>query len=101
MQQVDTGDIIMFRCVNSRFALLGPWVTRAITSSHFDHVGMILRFGETLNDLFVMEAVGDRGVRIVSWARMRTELYGGGFFDKIVTRKLLHEMTPEKLGHLD
>ena len=48
-----------------------------------------------------MEAVGDKGVRIVSWYNLRNELYEEGFFDKLVTRKLLYDMTAEKLTDLD
>jgi hypothetical protein len=54
-----------------------------------------------IRDLFILEAVGDRGVRITSWLNLRTELYAGGFFDKIVTRKLLYEMNTQKLNDLD
>jgi hypothetical protein len=48
-----------------------------------------------------LEAVGDRGVRMTSWLNLRTELYIGGFFEKIVTRKLIYEMTSERLNDLD
>jgi hypothetical protein len=54
-----------------------------------------------VRDLFILEAVGDRGVRITSWLNIRGELYAGGFFDKVATRKLCFEMTPERLGDLD
>lgn len=81
--------------------MFGAWVTRALTNSHFDHVAIILRFGDFLKDLYILEAVGDRGVRITSWVNLRSELYAGGFFEKIQTRKLLYEMTSEKLLELD
>lgn len=97
--QVDTGDILLFRCNNQR--LLGSWLTRAFTNSHFDHIAIILRFGDSLRDLYVFEAVGDRGVRITSWISLRHEIYVNGFFDKICTRKLLFEMTPDRLNDLD
>ena len=45
--------------------------------------------------------MGDKGVRIASWQTIRSELYEDGFFDKLVTRKLLYDMTPEKLTDLD
>ena len=76
-------------------------MTRTFTFSHFDHVAILLRFGEFVKDLYILEAVGDRGVRITSWLNIRSELYPGGFFEKIVTRKLLYEMTSEKLTDLD
>lgn len=64
-------------------------------------MAIILRFGELVKDLFILEAVGDRGVRITSWLNIRSELYPGGFFEKIMTRKLLFEMTSERLADLD
>ena len=38
---------------------------------------------------------------MTTWNNIRSELYAGGFFDKIVTRKLIYEMTPERLNDLD
>ena len=96
---MDTGDILLFRCNNQR--LLGSWFIRSFTNSHFDHVAIILRFGDQIKDLYVFEAVGDRGVRIISWLNLRHEIYVNGFFDKICTRKLLFEMTSNRLTDLD
>ena len=56
-------------------------------------MAVILRFGDYVKDLYILEAVGDRGVRITSWINLRSELYVNGFFEKIVTRKLMYEMT--------
>ena len=80
---------------------MGPHITRTLTGSPFDHIAIILRFGDYIKDLYVLEAVGDKGVRIVSWYNLRCELYEDGFFDKLVTRKLLYDMTAEKLTDLD
>ena len=38
---------------------------------------------------------------MTTWNNIRSELYPGGFFDKIVTRKLIYEMTPSRLNDLD
>lgn len=99
LSQVDTGDILLFRCNSER--LFGSWITRAVTASHFDHVALLMRFGDTLKDIYILEAVGERGVRMTSWMSIRSQLYAGGFFDKIVTRKLIYEMTSERLNDLD
>ena len=101
LKYVDTGDIILFRCRGGRQGLIGPGVTRAFTNSPFDHVAIVLRFGDYVKDLYILEAVGDKGVRIVSWMNLRYELHEEGFFEKLVTRKLLYDMTPEKLTDLD
>ena len=82
LRQVDTGDILLFRC-NSQ-SIFGAWITRAFTNSHYDHVSILMRFGPQLKDLYILEAVGDKGVRLTSWISVRRELYAGGFFDKIV-----------------
>lgn len=99
LRQVDTGDILLFRC-NSQ-SIFGAWITRAFTNSHYDHVSILMRFGPQLKDLYILEAVGDKGVRLTSWISVRRELYAGGFFDKIVTRKLLYDMSEERLAELD
>ena len=99
LKNVDTGDILLFRTDTKN--VLGSWITRTFTNSHFDHVAVLLRFGDSVKDLYLFEAVGERGVRLASWINTRSELYPGGFFEKIVTRKLLLEMTGEKLHELD
>ena len=54
-------------------------------------MGIILRFGENIDDLYVLESVGDEGVRMTSWACARH--YVGSYFDKIGYRKLNYELT--------
>ena len=78
---MDTGDVLLFRSNN----LLGTWLTRTLTQSHFDHVGIVLRFGEGFEDLYILEAVGEDGVRLNSWISARW--YVGSYFDKIGYRK--------------
>ena len=60
---VDTGDILLFRSNN----LIGTWITRTFTKAEFDHVGLILRFGNTVEDIYIMDAVGEQGVRVTPW----------------------------------
>lgn len=67
---------------------------------------MILRYGDQLKDLYILEAIGDLGVRIVSWYNLRDQLSAGesagtGIFEKIVTRKLLFQITEKRLQDLD
>jgi hypothetical protein len=53
---------------------------------------MVLRFGDKIEDLYILEAVGDQGVRLIKWLSVRVFL--GGFFNQIGFRKLLYELTP-------
>lgn len=64
-------------------------------------MALVLRFGDQIKDVYLFEAVGVRGVRLVSWINVRLELYSGGFFEKIVTRKLLLDLNAKLLGDLD
>ena len=75
----------------NNFWLLG---IHAITGSHYDHAAIVIRFGETLKDLYLLEVVYARGVvRMTLWLRVREQLYPAGFFEKVVTIKLLYGMT--------
>ena len=62
---------------------------------------MIMRFGNSLKELMVLEAVADKGVRMIQWMKIRAELYENGFFNKICIRKLVANMTDERLKNLD
>ena len=87
LEIIDTGDILLFRSNN----LIGTWITRTFTKSEFDHVGLILRFGNTVEDVFILDSVGEQGVRVTPWICARQFL--GGFYDKIAYRKLNFDMT--------
>ena len=82
LKHVDTGDIILMRSNNR----MGPWVTRTFTKSHYDHVGIILRYGNVMDDLFIMEAIGEEGVRLNPWCEARQFI--GNIFDQVGWRKL-------------
>lgn len=99
LKKADTGDILLFRSRSNR--ILGQWIVRGLSGSEFDHVGLVMRFGDRLKDMFIFEAVGQKGVRLINWQNVRSELYDGGFFEKIVWRKLNMQMTAKKLAKLD
>lgn len=46
LKYVDTGDIILFRCRGNGMNFMGPQITRTVTGSPFDHIAIILRFGD-------------------------------------------------------
>ena len=101
LKYVDTGDAILFRSHGHQTGIMGPNLTRAFTGSHFDHVAIVMRFGDHVKDLYILEAVGETGVRLASWVNIRNELYDRGFYEKLITRKLIFNMTTEKLTNLD
>ena len=93
-EAADSGDILLFRSDNS-----GSWLQRKVVQSHFDHVGLVLRFGDDISDLYILEAVGELGVRMTSWVCARQ--FVGSFFEKVAFRKLFVEMTEERMQALD
>ena len=62
-------------------------------------MALLLRFGDRVEDLYLLEAVGDSGVRMVSWISAR--FYIGSFFDQISYRRMNFEMNQERLANLD
>merc|ERR1712146_853806 len=88
-------DILLFRSNNQ----LGTWITRTLSRSHFDHVGIVLRFGNEVQDLYVLESVGEDGVRLTSWLCARG--YVGNFFNKVGFRKLNYELDDQALDDFD
>lgn len=68
------------------------YLQRAWTKSHFDHVAIVLKYSqfENDNDVYVLEVIGNHGVRLVSWYDFRMQL--GYFYEKICFRKLNHKL---------
>lgn len=67
-----------------------------------DHVAMVLRFdvpGEKDQDLFLIEATGNLGVRVKKWSALRDHL--GKFYDRIVLRHLDFERGSDSLNNLE
>lgn len=87
--------MILFRS-NNQF---GTWITRTVSRSHFDHVGIALRFGNEVQDLYILESVGEDGVRLTSWLCARG--YIGNFFNKVGFRKLNYELEDRALEDFD
>lgn len=81
LKTVDTGDVMLFRSRDNNVA----WIQRTFLSSEFDHVGILMRFGPCLHDLYLLEAVGE-GIRMVPWENARW--YCGTYFEMIGYRKL-------------
>jgi hypothetical protein len=71
VRQADTGDLLLFR--SKQF---GGKVTRTITKSDFDHVGMILKFEDLENEIFMLDATYGNGVAIQRWSSLKRYLIG-------------------------
>ena len=88
--RVDTGDIILFH--NSHFA---SQATKVFTRSQWDHVGMVLRWGN--NELKLFEATAD-GVGLFK-LKARLEFLQKN--TKMGVRRLSTQRSPEMLSQLD
>lgn len=79
----DTGDLLLFR---SNQAV--SKITRGFTSSHFDHVAMLLKFETDPDEVYLVEATGNQGVALNRWAYLRDHVGKGKFYDKVVFRHI-------------
>ena len=77
-----TGDILLFRTNNH----IGTWFQRKVTKSHFDHCGIIYRYGPHIQDIFVLEADAGDGVRHQPWMVFRDCMHT--FYEMIALRKV-------------
>jgi len=60
---------------------------RTVTGSRFDHVALILKF-DNLNDVFLVEATGNRGVSYNKWEFLRKHIGPGKFYSKLSYRRV-------------
>ena len=59
---------------------------RSLTHSDFDHVAMILKFDSDSEEVYFIEAVGDKGVSLNKWSYVRSQIGQNKFYRKIVFR---------------
>lgn len=88
----ETGDILLFR---SRGA--APAVIRAVTAGHYDHVGLLLRFGP--NNLLVLESTGREGVGVVTWKEFMEQEWHL-LYPEMALRRLRFERSEERLDNI-
>ena len=66
VSRADTGDILLFKGTKMATA-----ITRAVTWCDFDHVAMVLKFPNDLDEVYFIEAVGKAGVSLNKWSFIR------------------------------
>ena len=93
---MDTGDIILFRTSNTVSN-----ITRGYTNSHFDHVGMLLRFETHPDEIFMLDSTSNMGVALNKWSFLRKHIGKGKFYDKAVYRHINFDRSDKMLETLD
>jgi hypothetical protein len=78
-----TGDLLLFQG-----SMSGPMLIRTVTGSQFDHVALLLKF-DHIDDVYLVEAVGNRGVSYNKWEYLREHIGKGKFYSKLSYRKVL------------
>ena len=64
---------------------LATAITRTLTFSEFDHVGIVIRLdGE--EDIHFIEATGGPGVRVNRWDNLKNHIGIGKFYERVVFR---------------
>ena len=59
---------------------------RAVTGGNFDHVAMILRFQTNDDEVYFVEACGNKGVAINKWSVIRKHIGQSKFYERLVYR---------------
>ena len=93
----DTGDILLFKASDS----FGASVTRTWTDSDFDHVAMVLKFEQTPDEVFLIEATGNTGVSLNRWEFLKPHVGTGKFYEKLVHRHIEFERGDEMCDNLE
>lgn len=91
--KADTLDVLLFRGKN-----IASKFQRSFTGSEYDHVALLLRYGN--NELVLLEATGKEGVGLCSWTcfmRNRWHL----LYKKLVLRHLEMQRTDKMIDVLE
>lgn len=80
LEKAQTGDILLFRGNRAATAL-----TRALTSSEFDHVGIIVRLKDK-DDVYIIEATGRIGVSVNRWSNIKQHIGPSEFYERVIYR---------------
>jgi len=75
-------------------------LTRAITWSDFDHVAMIMKFSSDPNDVYFIEAVGEKGVSLNKWSFTRNHIGPDKFYAYLVYRHVEFNRGSEAMDKL-
>ena len=68
---------------------------RTFTKSEFDHVAMIIRTSGDPDEVYLVEAVGNKGVSYNKWSNIRNHIGTGKFYAKLSYRRTKsdHDLT--------
>ena len=69
----------------------GQLMIRALTGSEYDHVAMVLVFESDPNEVYLVEAVGNKGVSYNKWGNIRDHIGTDKFYAKLVFRHIKKE----------
>ena len=92
----DTGDILLYQGNNFNGGLI-----RKVTASKFDHVAMILKFEAEPNEIFLIEATGNRGVALNRWDYLRDHIGDQKFYKKIIFRHIEYDRSNQMIDNLE
>jgi hypothetical protein len=62
---------------------------------------MVLKFDSDENEIYLVEATGNRGVALNKWEFLRTHVGTGRFYEKIIYRHVDFERNNEMVDNLE
>lgn len=94
--KADTGDILIFIGNSGNAKLI-----RTLTGGNFDHVAMILKFEADQDDLYLVEATGNKGVALNKWEYLRPHIGESKFYKKVIFRHVHFNRHNDKVDKLE
>jgi hypothetical protein len=95
-EMADTGDLLLYKSNSTSAA-----ITRTFTNSHFDHVGMVLKFETDPNEIYIVDATGNLGVSLNKWSFLRENVGHRKFYERVVFRHIKFNRSEKMIENLE
>ena len=95
MSEADTFDLLLFR--TNAFIAKG---IRAVSKSHFDHVGILLKNTNDPRNIYMMDATMN-GVCTYSWHQLRLTIGSDKHYEKVVFKKVNFDRNDKVVDKLE
>lgn len=93
--EADTGDLLLFKGNN-----LACSAIRSLTNTDYDHVAMVLKYSDTPDQIYILEANSNRGVVIKTWQQLKRNVGKNKFYSMVVFRHVSFDRSEKAFQNL-
>ena len=84
-----------------RGSSMNSGLIRKVTSGRYDHIAMVLKFESDPDELYLIDATGNRGVALNKWSLLREHVGIGKFYEKVVFRHIDFDRSNQMIDNLE